>query len=250
MAGRAEEAYSSSPGTAPSSLLGARNPQLSLDLTGAGPPPPALVFHPAEPDSQPQSPASPASPSRSRIIRFKSRVHIASSSRPRHSYGNTSGTRTRSASPESRRATSTASDSDSDAASDSSSLSAPLRDDTHRSVHEPPSPMPNLPHAAAQEQQPTATYVVLGPAYGWSEHTPLIPKGFLRPQRPRGSSSHYGSDAELNAELARAQAAAKRTEEDVRCSQMKHGWLSYQWWWWKMRQELFCCCADDDDEYE
>ncbi|KZW01981.1 hypothetical protein EXIGLDRAFT_760212 [Exidia glandulosa HHB12029] len=222
-------------------------PALTLDLTGARPPPPHLVFHPPELESEPTSPTS-----RARTIRFHSRVRIASGRRSHSGSAGTStpgGLRTRSASRESRVSTSSASTSDSDYDSDSSSVSAPLRDSRQRSAHDPPSPMPPPPPAQSEsESEPQQTYIILGPTYGWSEHTPLLPKRFLQPQRPRGPSRRYDSQAELNAELERARAAAKRTEEDVRCSTMDRGWLSLQWWGWKLRREVCCCFLDDDDD--
>lgn len=230
-------------------------------------------------------PSSPTSPPRQRTIRFKSRVRIGSL---RHSFRGPSTTdRSPESTPGLQSATNSApisarsnsGDDDDGSDSDSSSILVPL----HESRPSLPMPSPMPPSTPAQSSpvtiiapklpQPESdqhAYLVLGPSYGWSEHTPLLPKQLLLPPSgPRTSHRRYNSDPRLNnAALARAQAAAKRTEEDVWFEHMPgNPYLSVQastlpsgcpvwslticfqqWWWWKLRHECCCCVVEDDED--
>jgi hypothetical protein len=228
----------------------ARGRQALPALTVEVPPAPLIVF-PAE-----REPSAPPSPTRSRTIRFNSRVRIRSLRHSSHHRPRNADHATRSESAEL-----TKSENLDEYDSDSSSISVALHESSsHQPVLSP------LPKSAGQGEPESRTALFLGPSYGWSEHTPLLAKGSDSQNPLLQNHRRYSSDPALSsAALARAQAVAKRTEEDVRCAQIEQPYLSFrvspviadapciskalQWWCWKFRQDICCCfCSDDDDD--
>ncbi|KAH7104803.1 hypothetical protein BKA62DRAFT_693484 [Auriculariales sp. MPI-PUGE-AT-0066] len=205
--------------------------------------PPITVF----PNAQ-QSPAT-STGSRQRAIRFRSRVRIGSLRHSSHrGYRSEMSERTYT---DAQHGTDTPHDNpDAYSDSDTSSITVPLHGPRSTpqlhsplppSLTQPPTMAPPQPSRPMREEVENPTFVLLGPSYGWTEHTPLLPKRIL-PQAPRGKGTHHrrlNSDAALNkAALARAQAAAKRTEEDVRIDRIDRPYLSLNVRW--RIQRLVC----------